>query len=52
MGYLSVSKAAEFLLDNVKTDGVIETDTYVVNRKNMFSPDIQKILFSFNNENN
>ena len=52
MGYLSVSKAAEFLLDNVKTDGVIETDTYVVNRKNMFSPDIQKILFSFSNENN
>ena len=52
MGYLSVSKAAEFLLDNVKTDGAIETDTYVVNRKNMFSPDIQKILFSFNNENN
>ena len=52
MGYLSVSKAAEFLLDNAKTDGVIETDTYVVNRKNMFSPDIQKILFSFNNENN
>lgn len=52
MGYLSVSKAAEFLLDNVKTDGAIETDTYVVNRKNMFSPDIQKILFSFSNENN
>lgn len=52
MGYLSVSKAAEFLLDNVKTDGEIETDTYVVNRKNMFSPDIQKILFSFSNENN
>ena len=52
MGYLSVSKAAEFLLGNVKTDGVIETYTYVVNRKNMFSPDIQKILFSFNNENN
>lgn len=52
MGYLSVSKAAELLLGNVKTDGVIETDTYVVNRKNMFSPDVQKILFSFNNENN
>lgn len=52
MGYLSVSKAAELLLDNAKTDGVIETDTYVVNRKNMFSPDVQKILFSFNNENN
>ncbi len=52
MGYLSVSKAAELLLGNVQTDGVIETDTYVVNRKNMFSPDVQKILFSFNNENN
>ena len=52
MGYLSVSKTAELLLDNAKTDGVIETDTYVVNRKNMFSPDVQKILFSFNNENN
>lgn len=52
MGYLSVSKAAELLLGNAKTDGVIETDTYVVNRKNMFSPDVQKILFSFNNENN
>lgn len=48
MGYLSVSKAAELLLGNAKTDGVIETDTYVVNRKNMFSPDVQKILFSFN----
>lgn len=52
MGYLSVSKAAELLLGNAKTDSVIETDTYVVNRKNMFSPDVQKILFSFNNENN
>lgn len=52
MGYLSVSKAAELLLGNAKTDGVIETDTYVVNRKNMFSPDVQKILFSLNNENN
>ena len=52
MGYLSVSKAAELLLGNAKTDGVIETDTYVVNRKNMFSPNVQKILFSFNNENN
>lgn len=52
MGYLSVSKAAELLLGNAKTDGVIETDTYVVNRKNMFSPDVQKILFSFSNENN
>lgn len=52
MGYLSVSKAAELLLGNAKTDGVIETDTYVVNRKNMFSPDVQKILFSFNDENN
>lgn len=52
MGYISVSKAAELLLGNAKTDGVIETDTYVVNRKNMFSPDVQKILFSFNNENN
>lgn len=52
MGYLSVSKAAELLLGNAKIDGVIETDTYVVNRKNMFSPDVQKILFSFNNENN
>lgn len=52
MGYLSVSKAAELLSGNAKTDSVIETDTYVVNRKNMFSPDVQKILFSFNDENN
>ncbi|MDO4362935.1 MAG: substrate-binding domain-containing protein [Clostridia bacterium] len=52
MGYLSVSKAAELLSGNAKNDSVIETDTYVVNRKNMFSPDVQKILFSFNDENN
>lgn len=47
MGYLSVSKAAA-LLAGEKTDAVIETDTYVVTRENMFSPDIQKVLFSFN----
>lgn len=52
MGYLSVSKSAELLLGNDISDSVIETDTYVVNRKNMFSPDIQKILFSFNNDEN
>ncbi len=53
MGYLSVSKAAELLSGSKKNDSVIETDTYVVTRENMFSPDIQKILFSFNsNENN
>lgn len=52
MGYLSVSKAAEILSGKKQKDEVIETDTYVVNRKNMFSPDIQKILFSFNESSN
>ena len=47
MGYLSVSKAAE-ILDGKKSDSVIETDTYAVTRENMFSQDVQKILFSFN----
>lgn len=50
MGYLSVSKAAEILSGN-KTQSVIETDTYVVTRENMFSPDVQKILFSFSENN-
>lgn len=52
MGYLSVSKASEILSGEKPKDEVIETDTYVVNRKNMFSPDIQKILFSFNESSN
>ena len=52
MGYLSVSKAYEILSGEKPKDEVIETDTYVVNRKNMFSPDIQKILFSFNESSN
>ena len=52
MGYLSVSKASEILSGEKQKDKVIETDTYVVTRKNMFSPDIQKILFSFNERSN
>lgn len=51
MGYLSVSKAYEILTGKKQNDNTVETDTYVVNRKNMFSPDIQKILFSFNEDN-
>lgn len=51
MGYISVSKASELLSGKRQSDTVIETDTYVVKRENMFSPDIQKILFSFNNDN-
>ncbi len=47
MGYLSVSKASEILSGQKQSDKTIETDTYVVTRENMFSPDIQKILFSF-----
>ena len=34
-----------------KKDGKNYTDTYVVNRKNMFSPSVQKILFSFDDDN-
>lgn len=52
MGYLSVSKAYEILSGKKQKDGIIETDTYVVTRENMFSPDIQKILFSFNENDN
>ena len=52
MGYLSVSKAFEILTGKKQSDKTVETDTYVVNRKNMFSPDIQKILFRFNEGSN
>ena len=52
MGYLSVSKAFEILTGKKQGDKTVETDTYVVNRKNMFSPDIQKILFRFNEGSN
>ena len=48
MGYLAVSNAAR-ILNREKTDAVIKTDVYIVNRENMFSPDVQKILFGFNN---
>lgn len=52
MGYTSVSKASEILSGKKPQTSTIETDTYVVTRKNMFSPDIQKILFSFNENSN
>lgn len=52
MGYTSVSKASEILSGKKPQTNTIETDTYVVTRKNMFSPDIQKILFSFNESSN
>ena len=50
--YTSVSKASEILLGKKSQTSTIETDTYVVTRKNMFSPDIQKILFSFSESSN
>lgn len=52
MGYTSVSKASEILSGKKPQTNTIETDTYVVTRKNMFSSDIQKILFSFNESSN
>ena len=52
MGYTSVSKASEILSGKKSQTSTIETDTYVVTRKNMFSPDIQKILFSFSESSN
>ena len=52
MGYTSVSKASEILSGKKPQTSTIETDTYVVTRKNMFSPDIQKILFTFNESSN
>ncbi len=52
MGYLSVSKAYEILSGKKQKDSIIETDTYVVTRENMFSPSVQKILFSFNENDN
>lgn len=52
MGYTSVSKASEILSGKKPQTNTIETDTYVVTRKNMFSPDIQKTLFSFNESSN
>lgn len=51
MGYLSVSKASEILSGKKENESIINTDTYVVNRKNMFSPSVQKILFSFDDDN-
>ena len=52
MGYTSVSKASEILSGKKPQTDSIETDTYLVTRNNMFSPDIQKILFSFNESSN
>lgn len=47
MGYLAVMNAAN-ILDGKKTLKEIKTDVYVVDRSNMFSSDVQKILFGFN----
>lgn len=46
MGYLAVMNAAN-ILSGKKTESVIKTDVYVVDRSNMFSADVQKILFGF-----
>lgn len=52
MGYTSVAKASEILSGKKQRESIIETDTYVVRPENMFSPDIQKILFTFNENSN
>ena len=46
MGYLAVMNAAN-ILSGKKTESVIKTDVYVVDRSNMYSADVQKILFGF-----
>ena len=46
MGYLAVMNAAN-ILSGKKTEHEIKTDVYVVDRSNMFSADVQKILFGF-----
>ena len=46
IGYIAVSNAAQ-LMAGKSIDPLTETSVYVVNRKNMFNKDVQKVLFSF-----
>lgn len=46
MGYLGVESAYRLLKENKKPKD-INTETTLINRNNMFSPECQKILFSF-----
>lgn len=46
IGYIAVSNAAQ-LMSGKSIDPLTETSVYVVNRKNMFNKDVQKVLFSF-----
>lgn len=46
MGYLGVESAYRVLKENKKSEDIY-TETTLINRKNMFKPECQKILFSF-----
>ena len=47
MGYLSVKCAAELVAGTRAEEKALYTAVTIVNRENMYDPDIQKILFSF-----
>lgn len=47
MGYLSVKCAAELVAGTRADEKTLYTAVTIVNRENMYDPDIQKILFSF-----
>lgn len=47
MGYLGVETAAELINGQAGGPGVLDTATTIVTRENMYEPECQKILFSF-----
>lgn len=50
MGYLGVETAANLMNGQTGGPGVIDTATTIVTRENMYEPESQKILFSFEEE--
>lgn len=48
MGYLGVEAAARLIKEQAVKETHVDTAATIVTRENMFEPDTQKILFSFN----
>jgi len=53
MGYLGVERAYQLLTgEGDGLDPVLDTSTQIVNRENLFTPDVQKVLFAFEQSKN
>lgn len=50
MGYLGVETAANLMNGQTGGPSVVDTATTIVTRENMYEPESQKILFSFEEE--